>query len=284
MNRLPWRWKWNILEILIQLTLGFGGIEPAIWTWCCTCRNVYSRDKNSKLLAYLAHSQQVSASITSIYNVQHILCTAQSDIADAFVEFYSDLYTSRVDYREEEVRQFLAPIPPQELSREAAADLDLPFNADEIISAMLSLNSNKTPGLDGYPAEWYSTYKEFLASKLLEVYNDALERGVFPDSLREALVVLIPKLHKDHDVCESYRPISLINVDAKIPAKILAKCLNKVIASIHSGQTGFIPMRSTAINLRRLFTVLQSDVPTPDTRVVVSLDTHKAFDSIEWPY
>lgn len=84
------------------------------------------------------------------------------------------------------------------------------------------------------------------------MYEDAYDRGILPKSLREALVVLIPKSHKDHDLWESYRPISLINVDAKILAKLLAKRLNKVIAPvIHPDQTGFIPARSTAINLHR---------------------------------
>lgn len=124
-----------------------------------------------------------------------------------------------------------------------------------------------------------------MASKLLEMYRGALDQGALPESLREALIVLIPKLHKDHELRELYRPISLINVDAKILAKLLATQLNNVIASIiHPDRTGFIPARSTAINIHRLFTILQSDGPNPDTRVVVSLDTQKAFDSIEWPY
>lgn len=176
----------------------------------------------------------------------------------------------------------MAPIPLWEPSRDVAVDLDLPFSTDEIMSAMLSLNPNKTPGLYGYSAEcgtapiksfWHQNYWRYIVTHWRWGCSQILQ------------IVLIPKPHKDHDFCESYRPISLINVNAKIVAKILAKGLNKMIASvIHSDQTGFIPMRSRAINLRRLFTVLQPEGPTPDTRVVVSLDTDKAFNSIEWPY
>lgn len=237
-------------------------------------------DKNSRLLAYLAHSQKAPASIA---DTQKRLCTLQPDIADAFIAFYSDLYSSRVNYGEEAVWDYLVPIPLLELSGEAAKELSI--MVDEIRTAVCSLNPNKTPGLDGLPVEFYSTYNESLATKLLEIYRDAFDKGMLPESLREALIVLIPKPHKDHDYCESYRPISLINMDAKILVKILAQRLNKVIASIiHLDQTGFIPARSTAINLRCLFTVLQSEGPNPDTRVVVSLDTHKAFNYIEWPY
>lgn len=176
------------------------------------------------------------------------------------------------------VQRFLEQIPLTALSLEAVAELDLPVSVSQIGEAMHSLHPNKTPGLDGYPLEWYCTYQKFLAQKLLEVYDDAFEKGMLPNSLRETLIVLIPKPHKDHNLCESYHPISLINVDAKSLAKLLARRLNKVIASIiNSDQTGFILMSSTTINLCRLFTVLQSTGPDPDTRIVVSLDTHKEF-------
>lgn len=93
----------------------------------------------------------------------------------------------------------MAPIPLRELSREVAGELDLPLSTEEILSAMLFMNPNKIPGLDGYPAEWYATYKEFMASTLLQVYRDALKRGVLPDSLQEAPIVLLPKPHEDHE-------------------------------------------------------------------------------------
>lgn len=77
--------------------------------------------------------------------------------------------------------------------------------------------------------------------------------------MHEALMVPIPKPNNDPHDCESYQPISLINTDRKIISKILAICLNSVVTtSIKSDQTGFIPGRSTHINIRRLFTILQS--------------------------
>lgn len=101
--------------------------------------------------------------------------------------------------------------------------------------------------------------------------------------MSNALIVLIPKPHKDHLLCESYR--SLINSDVKILAKVLAKLLNTVITTIiGANQTGFMPGRSTSINLRRLFTNLQAAHDTTGSRAVLALDAHKAFNSVEWPY
>lgn len=119
---------------------------------------------------------------------------------------------------------------------------------------------------------------------LLAMYSEAFNQNILEATLREALMVLILKPNKEPRYCESYRPISLINVDIKILAKVLARRLNAVISKIiHLDQTGFIPGRSTAINLRRLFAHLQISLDPPDTRIV-SLDTHIPFDYIEWTY
>lgn len=77
-------------------------------------------DKNSWLLAYLAHSQQAPTSIPRIYDAQMTLCTSQTEIANAFVTFYSDLYASMVDYRKQTVQAYLVPVPLLELSGEVA--------------------------------------------------------------------------------------------------------------------------------------------------------------------
>lgn len=72
--------------------------------------------------------------------------------------------------------------------------------------------------------------------------------------MREATIVLLPKPGKDPGYPESYRPISLLQVDIKILAKILSLRLNQVILSlIHADQAGFMPGRNTSFNLHKLY-------------------------------
>lgn len=81
------------------------------------------------------------------------------------------------------------------------------------------------------------------------------------------------------------RPISLLPVDAKILAKVLATHLSGVITDlVHQDQMGFIPQKSTSLNIRRLYLNLQLLSDHFGARAVCSLDAAKAFDSVEWPF
>lgn len=87
------------------------------------------------------------------------------------------------------------------------------------------------------------------------------------------------------DECASYRPISLLNLDRKLLAKILAKQLETVTPQlVSSDQTGFIRGRNSYNNVRRLLNLIQYGSRIKDRALVVSLDAEKALDRIEWPY
>lgn len=97
--------------------------------------------------------------------------------------------------------------------------------------------------------------------------------------MREALIILLLRHRKEDPLkCDSYRPISFINVDVKILAKVLANCLHAVVATlVNNDQGDFITGRSTRINIQYLH-------DCPPTHDIVSLDICNAFDSVEWPY
>lgn len=90
---------------------------------------------------------------------------------------------------------------------------------------------------------------------------------------------------KKPQYCGSYRPVSLINLDTKILAKILALRLEVCLSTlIHPDQVGFGKGRSSADNLRRLLHLVWQTRNSMEPVVAFSLEAEKAFDRVEWEY
>ena len=116
------------------------------------------------------------------------------------------------------------------------------------------------------------------------VFNQCFHDGKLTASQRTAVLSLIHK-KDDKDNITNYRPISLINVDYRILAFVLTNRLQKVIDKIISDdQTAYIKGRFMGHNIRLVSDVIDYYDVLNKSGILLAIDFHKAFDSIEWNF
>lgn len=241
-------------------------------------------EKPHKLLARQLRKMENDRTIRIINSNNEIPLTKPKDINDRFFKFYSDLYTSKAIAEPSVMNHFLNKCNLPKLNEADKQLLNEEFNIPEIQKTITSLSNGKTPGPDGLPSELYKKFNTTLSPYLYRMYKQAQSDGDLPPTLTEAVITVIYKKGKDPQEVGSYRPISLLNTDGKLYAKILANRLKLLIDKlIHPDQTGFIPNRNSTYNLRRLLNVMYTKREENDL-VVLTLDAEKAFDQIEWSY
>lgn len=167
------------------------------------------------------------------------------------------------------------------LTEKEAKDMIKPITEQEVLKTIKSLKNSKSPGTDELPRELY----KFFAEPLSPVFNYALSKGDPPQTQSEASISVLHKEEKDLTKWEGYRPISLSGNDLNTLTNILAQRMQKIVAKlINPDQTGFIPFRQGANNIRRTINIISLAQKTKQTCLVISLDSQKAFDRVRWGY
>ena len=134
------------------------------------------------------------------------------------------------------------------LNQEELESINRQITSNGIEAVIRNLSTNRSPG----PDEIYQTFKEKLTPILLEIFQNIAEGGTLLNSFCEILITLIPRPDKDITKKENYRPISLININAKIFSRILENRIQQLLKRIiHHVLGGFIP------GVQRFFSIMQ---------------------------
>ena len=190
------------------------------------------------------------------------------------------------------------PIPPREdrqLSRwfrevreEVNRFLDFPptaqvpsTTASEVKRTVRRGKNNSAPGPDGLSYEMLKNLPHQAFKIIATILNLALTFHYFPCPWKTAHIITIPKPGKNPLLPQNRRPISLLNTLGKIYERIiLNRILQRSLEITPDTQFGFVPHRSTTLQLLRITNYVQAGFNQFEHTAAVFLDIEKAYDTI----
>ena len=120
------------------------------------------------------------------------------------------------------------------------------------------MKNGKSPGSDGFTAEFYKFFWIDIKYLVLDSLNYAFHNGELSIDQKRGIITLIPKKDKERILIKNWRPISLLNTDYKLLTKCLSFRLQSVPPNIiDNDQTGFLKDRYIGENIRTIADLIE---------------------------
>jgi len=236
----------------------------------CEAANMARELRAEELRA--ANHRQI-ASVTSPDGHRRI---TNKDICKEFCDYYQKLFTREPGLSSAQFDTYLADFP--RLEDTEAAGCEGRITEEEIWQALKSVGLEKTPGIDGLPYEVYLRLSPMLVPLLETIYNNWMRQGSIPRRFTQGVVKLLCKNKRGGDGISNFRPLTMLNTDLKILAKILADRLQTALPSL------IAPEQSCAVKGRTIqdsLHMIRTIVEKVDKAALINLDQSKAFDRVD---
>ena len=157
------------------------------------------------------------------------------------------------------------------------------INEDIVIKTIENLSDSKSSGFDNIPVKMLKLCNNEISKPLTKIFNNCIKHHSFPLIWKIARVTPILKIPNIFQI-ENLRPISVINIFAKLFEKIifdhiLSELLSKKIIS--EKQFGFLPASSISDALLIIYNSVLENINNKDKPSILQLDLKKAFDLVD---
>ena len=242
-------------------------------------------EKNSKYFLSLEKRNYKNKCINKLkVNGKDIF--SESKILEEEMKFYKNQYTSKqsVHNYSGDIDFFRNDLIPK-LSDAEKNICDASISDEECTKVLKTFKNNKSPGTDGLTAEFYKFFWIDIRKYVLESFEYSFESGTLSIDQRRGILTLIPKKDKDRTLLANWRPLSILNFDYKLLAKIIAQRMKTFLPNlIDPDQTGYVSNRYIGENLRLIADIILYTNLKNYPGLLLLVDFEKAFDTIEWDF
>eukprot|EP01018_Ginkgo_biloba_P018356 Gb_34966 [translate_table: standard] len=212
----------------------------------------------------------------------------QEQIETEVIKHYERVWTTReipLLRAKEALILFSKVNPPSEDCIQALNDkLSNRFLPEEMIKYLYQMENGKTPGLDGFLAEFYKEIKLEMIPILAQICTEIQTIGYLHPTINAIMVSLIPKI-LNPSTLKYWRPISLCNFSYKLMAKVLAIQMSSFMNElIDDSQYSFVKGRKIKYSMTMVIEFLHTERTQNKVMMILKEDTSKAYDMLEWEY
>lgn len=165
----------------------------------------------------------------------------------------------------------------------------IPFTESELKAAAQTFKNQKAPGPDGIPAEVLKIIVNERPQIMLEMYNECLREGIFPQVWKIQQLVLIGKGKGDPESASSYRPLCMLDTAGKLLEKLIKPRLIQAVTEsggLSDRQYGFRRGKSTVDAvvdvLKSVENAQRGNQYSKRIVLMATLDVKNAFNSARW--
>ena len=208
------------------------------------CRWVENGERPTKYFFNLEKKNHNTKTITELRLEDDSTTYDKELMLEAIENYYKKLHTSVNNAQDNDINDFIDHLEIPKLTDEERDSIEGPITLIECKAVIDTFQANKTPGEDGFTVEFYNFFIDLLGVDLVASFNAAYDANELAISQRRGVITLIPK--EDGSLLElsNWRPITLLNVDCKLAAKVIAKRIEPLLPNlVHTDQTGFIKGR-----------------------------------------
>ena len=215
---------------------------------------------------------------TNIYDQKLILKEIKS--------FYEKLFAQQNSQNKElNLRSAIENYSLPQLNESDMEKLEGKLMLTEISEALLRMKNEKSPGIDGFPSEFYKTFWAKLKYIIMHALNESYDNGILSTTLRHGLITCLPKGQKPREFIKNWRPITLLSVVYKIASAAIANRLKPILEKIiPNNQTGFLKGRNISDCTRLVYDIMYYAEKENIPGLLLLVDFEKAFDSISWSF